>query len=92
MRTILVTKKSITYIQGDLFNITLNLQYLDGETVLIDADILEHYAIEENRDAIIIKFKIQMQKMIDNYKAAQVIFDSAAIDTAITNIQNTLET
>lgn len=91
MKSVIVTKKSVIHVQGGLFNITLNMQYLDGETVLIDTNISEHYVIGENRNAILEKFKAQMQKAIDNYKAAQVIFDSAAIDTAVTNIQNNLE-
>ena len=90
MRTILVTKKSVTYIQGDLFNITLNLQYLDDETVLIDADFSEHYAIGE-KAATAAKFKIRMQEMIDDYKATQIIFNSAAMNAAVTTLQNELE-
>lgn len=90
MRTILVTKKSVTYIQGDLFNITLNLQYLDDETVLIDADFSEHYATGE-KAATAAKFKIRMQEMIDDYKATQIIFNSAAMNAAVTTLQNELE-
>ena len=90
MRSVIVTKKSVIHIQGNLFNITLNMQYLDGEIILIDTDFTEHYATGE-KAATVAKFKTQMQKEIDEYKAAQVIFNSAAIDTAVTTLLNELE-
>ncbi|GAG53623.1 unnamed protein product [marine sediment metagenome] len=90
MKSIIVTKKSVVHIQGNLFNITLNLQYLDGETILIDSDFTEHYATGE-KTATAAKFKTRMQKKIDDYKSAQVIFNAAAMDTAITILQNELE-
>lgn len=91
MQSVTVTKKSVTHIQGNLFNIVLNMQYLNSEDILIDTDISEHYALGENRDAIVAKFKVRMQKEIDNYKVVQVIFNSAVLDTAVTALQNDLE-
>ena len=90
MKSVIVTKKSVIYIQGALFNITLNLQYLDGETVLLDSDFSEHYSTGEKATTVS-KFKTKMQEAIDNYKSAEVIFDSAALDAAITTLQNELE-
>ena len=90
MKTILVTKKSVIQIGNKLFNITLNMQYLDEEAILIDSDFSEHYAIGE-KGTTAAKFKNRMQKEIDEYKAAQVIFNSAAIDTAVTTLLNELE-
>lgn len=90
MKSIIVTKKSIIHIQDNLFDITLNMQYLDNETVLIDANFTEHYATGE-KAATAAKFKARIQELINNYKAAQVIFNSAAMDTAIMALQNELE-
>lgn len=90
MKSIIVTKKSVTHIQGNLFNITLNMQYLDGETVLIDSDFTEHYAIGEKATTAA-KFKAKMQEAIDDYKATQIIFNSAAMDMAVITLQNELE-
>ncbi len=90
MKSIIITKKSIIHTQGSLFNITLNMQYLDGEIILVDADFTEHYATGE-KALTTAKFKARMQESIDNYKAAQIIVNSAAIDAAITALQNELE-
>jgi hypothetical protein len=88
--TVAVTKKSVTTSQDGLYQITLNLQYLNGTAVLIDQDFSENYWVGQTPAFVIAKFKEKMQKAIDDYKAAQVIFNSATLDTAITNLKNGL--
>jgi hypothetical protein len=88
--SIIVTKKSVTLSQEGLYQITLNLQYLDGSTVLIDRDFSENYWTGQTPAFVVGKFKEKMQKAIDDYKAAQIIYNSAALDTAITTLKNGL--
>lgn len=90
--TIQITKKQVSLSQEGLYNIILNLKYLDGETVLLDLDFVEKYRTGQTVGDIISRFKPKMQKAIDGYKAEQVIFNAAVFDSAIVTLQNGLST
>ena len=88
--TVAVTKKSVTLTQDGLYNVTLNMQYLNDAVVLINQDFSENYWVGQTPAFVVGKFKEKMQKAIDDYKAAQLIFNAAALDTAITTLKNGL--
>lgn len=88
--TVAVTKKSVVSTQDGLYSITLNIQYLNGAVVLIDQDFSENYWVGQTPALVVNKFKEKIQKEIDGYKAAQVLFNSTALDTAITALKNGL--
>ncbi len=90
--TIQITKVRDKLKQDKLYQITLNMKYLDGETILIDQDFTQEHRSGDAPSICINKFKTSMQKAIDDYKAEQVIFTSPVLDTAITSLQNSLTT
>jgi len=90
--TITITKISVKLTQDKLYSITLNMKYLDGEVILIDQDFTQKYRTGDNVGVIINKFKVVMQKVIDDYKAEQVIFTASSLNTAITTLQSGLIT
>lgn len=87
--TAIVIKKSVTNPQSKLFIITFNLQITDG-VVVINQDFSAEYRTGENVTSKVNEVKEKMQAVIDAYKASKVIFDSAALDTAVTSIQGGL--
>lgn len=91
--TIEVTKKSVVLTKDRHVDyiVTLNLKYLNGTTVLIDQDFSQSYFVGQTPAIVVDKFKDEMQRAIDDYKAAQVIFNAMALDTAITALKNGLE-
>jgi hypothetical protein len=93
-RTATVTKKSVDCIGGEegkrKYNITLNLQYKDEATVLIDQDFPLEYVQGENPGIYAARWGHQMQKAINDYKAEESIFNASQLNAAVTNIQNAL--
>jgi hypothetical protein len=85
-----VTKKSVTTNQDKLYSITFNLLVTDGAAEVINQNVACEYRTGENVGSKVTEVKEKMQKLIDNYKAAQAIFNAAALDTAVTNIQGGL--
>jgi hypothetical protein len=102
MPTVKITKKSVTQKQEGACNLTLNLQYLEKDTILIDQDFMELYSLGPTYDkakvesiadlpeCLVKMFLAKMQAAIDEYKLTQVIFDSPALDKAIAILQNEL--
>ena len=90
-----VTKKSVNWIGGEegkrKYNITLNLQYKEDATVLLDQDFSLEYVQGENPGIYTTRWGQQMQKAIDVYKAEEGIFNASQLNTAVTNIQTALE-
>ena len=85
-----VTKKSVKYGQEKLHIITFNLSVLDGTTEIINQDFSCEYRSGDNPAQKVNEIKEQMQIAINRYKAEQVIFNSVALDTAVTAIQGGL--
>lgn len=85
-----VTKKSVNLIQKDLYNVVLNLSLMEGIVELLNKDFSERYRTGQAISTVTTKFTVAMQTEINKYKAEQVIFNNAQLDTAVTNIQNGL--
>jgi len=87
--TATVTKKSVTNPQSKLYIITFNLKVTDV-TVVIDQDFACEYRSGEIVSTKVNEVKEKMQEVISAYKASKVIFDSTALDGAVTSIQGGL--
>ena len=85
--TAIVTKKSVKYVQDKMHNITFNLVVSDGAVEVINKDFSCQYQPGETPAQKVASITKEMQIEIDRYKAEQVIFNAAELDTAVTNIQ-----
>lgn len=90
MLTATVSKKSATKLQDNRFDITFNLKLVDEDIEVINSDYSCRYRIGDNINAKLGVIGTDMQKAIDNYKAQKVVFNSAVLANAVTNIQNGL--
>jgi hypothetical protein len=90
MLTATVTKKSVTTGQSGLWIIVFNLVVKDGTPEVINQDVSCEYRTGESPSQKVVEIKNKMQKIIDDYKSSQVIFNAAALDTAVQNIQGGL--
>jgi hypothetical protein len=88
--TAIVTKKSVRYVQEKMHNITFNLVVSDGGVEVINKDFSCQYQPGETPAQKVAILTKEMQVEIDRYKAEQVIFNSTALNTAVTNIQGGL--
>ena len=88
--TAIVTKKSVVFVQPKLHSITFNLVLNDGAIPVLDRDISCQFAAGDTVAAKVAFVVELMQTEIDRYKAVQVIFNSAALATAVTSISNAL--
>ena len=91
--TATVTKVGVVSSDKDVFQVTLNLKVNDGTTDVIDQDFTNRYSKGNNLDSLEIvqeRFRVGMQKAIDFYKDADQIFLSAALATAVTNLETSL--
>ena len=89
--TIDITKKSVDIVMDKMYNITLTLLYKDGAEVLINQDFTQDHRIGNSVNYTIAKFLVVMQAEIDEYKAEENIFNSQALDNAISTLENDLE-
>ncbi len=85
-----VTKKSVSYTQSRLHTITFNLLLKDGIVEVLNRDITCLFHTGDSAFAKVAEVIEKMQTEINNYKSEQIIFNSAQLDTAVTNIQNGL--
>ncbi len=86
-----VTKKSVTKRQEKLWGVTLNMVLTDNTVEVLNVDYTVPY---RTGDVIVTKeakFIALMQADIDAYKSEQNIFTSAALNTAVTNVETGLE-
>jgi hypothetical protein len=89
--TATVTKKSVTTgQQAKLWQIVFNLIIKDNDVEVINQDVSCEYRTGENVVDKVIEVKNKMQLVVNDYKSAQVIFNAAALDTAVTAIQGGL--
>lgn len=91
MATVSVIKVSVKEVQSDRYEITLNMKYLDGTTELINRDFTATYYRGQLPSTVISSLKGAMQEAIDIYKREQIISNSATLNTAITNLQGSLQ-
>ena len=91
--TATVTKVGVISSDKDIFQVTLNLKVNDETSDIIDQDFTHIYRKGNNMDTIEVvqeRFRIDMQKTIDFYKDADQINLSAALATAVTNLEASL--
>lgn len=85
-----IIKKSVTCSQEGLYQITLNMKYQDGATVLLDQVFTERYKAGQVVGIVAASFREQMKAAIRKYKEAQVIYNAAALDSLVTNLNSTV--
>lgn len=89
-----VTKISVLEQMNKLWNITLKLRLLDDvpdpDVEVFNKDYPIRYRTGEDIADKEAKIQVMMQEDIDDYKAEQVIFDHAKMDTIVTNLNNNL--
>jgi len=73
-----ITKKSVTLITVGVYNITLNMLYADGETVILDQNFTEPWSTGQAFSAVFFAFKAKMMAAIANYKTEQAESSTAA--------------
>lgn len=81
-----ITKKSVVQTQDGLYSVTLNLQYKDGVTVLLDRDFTENYW--KGGTFNFVNFKARMKDTIQQYKDEQALFNGTVLATVVTNLNN----
>ena len=90
MLTATVTKKSVNYVQPKLHNIVFNLILKEDTVEVLNKDFPCQFAQGDNAASKTAKMIEEMQLEIANYKSAKAIFDSTALNTAVTTIQGGL--
>ncbi len=89
--TIEVTKETVSEQMDKLWNITLNMKLFDGSTgAIFNQDFSIRYRTGEDIADKESEVQLMMQDAIDDFKAEQVIFDHAKMDTMVTNLNNNL--
>ena len=88
--TVTVTPVSVSKQMEKLWNATLKLKIFDDAVEVYDQDFSVRYREGEDIADKELKFQIKMQKAIDDYKAEQVIFTHAKMNTMVTNLNNNL--
>jgi hypothetical protein len=83
-----ITKKSVKYGQEKLNIITFNLSLLDNAVEVLNQDFSVEFRLGDNVADKVAKVTELMQIAIDRYKAEQIIFNSTALNDAVTNISN----
>ncbi len=88
--TTTITKKSVVSSMEGMYQLTFNMVYVDGATVLIDRDFSAPYKTGNPWNSVTIPIREQMKKAIRLYKEEQVIFKGAGIDGIVTNLNSTV--
>jgi len=85
-----ITKKSVTYSQEGMFNVTLNLLYKSDEVVLIDRDFSLRYKPGTAWVPVFTEAKEKMKAAIRIYKEEQVLLNAVGLDGVVTNLNATV--
>jgi hypothetical protein len=88
--TTTITKKSVTLTQEGAYQVTVNLLYKDGDTVLLDQDFSERYKTGQAWSVLFANMKERIKTAIRHCKEEQAIFNAAGLDTVVTNLNNTV--
>jgi len=88
MATATITKQSVTKINEADYTITIHAVFQnDVDEIVIEKDYSERYYSSLDIDTIQTKLQNQMIIDWDKYVAEQAIFDAAAFNTAVSEIQ-----
>ena len=85
-----ITKKEVTCSGEGLYHIVLNMKYQDGATILIDQDFSEVWKTGQAYAIVFFNMKEKMKLAIRRYKENLAIFNAAALDTIVTNLNSTV--
>ncbi len=85
--TATVAKKSVQYVQPSLHSITFNLSLKEDTTEVLSKDFTIQYHAGDAPSQKVAQMVSEMQEEIDKYKSQKTIFNAAALDTAVSNIQ-----
>ena len=88
--TTTITKKSVTLSQEGLYQVTLNMVYADGATVLLDKDFSEPYKTGQTWSTFTFNMKAKMRAAIRYYKEEQAVVAAAGLDAVVTNLNTTV--
>lgn len=91
LTSVTVTKKSVTQSMAGQHSITWELKGFDGAEELFSSTFNEDYKKGDDISRVESGFIDQMQAYIDKYKKEQQYLNVAAHDTAVANVQSTLE-
>lgn len=83
MATVNISKISVREKQKNLYIITLNMQYLDGEDILWSQNFEQEYRTGDNIADLAQRFDADMQEAIDTYKQEQVYYNHAQMDALV---------
>lgn len=85
-----VTKKSVSESMLDLFNITLNMVLVDGVDEVINRDYSVRYRPGDSISAKQTALYKMMHEDIQKYESEKQIFDAAALNTVVANVEAAL--
>jgi len=86
--TAIITKQSVTKMTDTDYQITIHAVFKDGaDAIIFEKDYSERYYSALDIDTVKAKLQNQMIADWDLYVAEQVIFNAAAFDTAVSQIQ-----
>lgn len=88
--TITVAKKSVSFIQENLWNISVNVKLNDGSTDVFDRDFSFQYTKGDAVNKKYAELLANIQAAIDIYKAEQALYNNAQFATIVTNLQSAL--
>lgn len=88
--TITVAKKSVSKVQDGLWNVTLNLICSNAGTEVINRDFSVKYRVGDSIPFLYQKFLSNMQAVIAQYKAEQILLAKPELDTVVTNLNSNL--
>lgn len=87
-----VTKVNVNQTMKGQYTVVWELKGFDeSEIELFSQNFNEDYKTGDNPSRVEAGFIDQMQTYIDNYKSEQVILNHPLMDTAVTNVQASLE-
>lgn len=89
--TIQVIKIPVTQLANNLFHVGMNLTLTDAGIEVINKDYYIRHRTDDSVATKISYLSAQMQKDIDKYKKEKLIYGSNQLDTAVTNVQASLE-
>lgn len=84
---VIVTKNPVTKLMNQLWNISMNMKLTDETVEVINKDYSIRYITGDNIIEKTNQLSEQMQDDINTYKAEQVIFVNAQLDTAVSTVQ-----
>ena len=93
MATAAITKQSVTKLTNADYTVSIHAVFRnDANEIVIEKDYSERYYSTLDVDAVKAKLQAQMVADWDKYVAEQTIFDAAAFDTMVSEIQTAANT